>query len=62
MEGQRCYRLLGDTCVDPGASLTGRADAQCCRLKFYINKTLRSSVSQCHPLPFVESNGLVQVP
>lgn len=58
MVGQRCYGLLGGICVGPGISLADGADAQCCRLKFCINETLRSCVSWCHPFNFV-NNGLV---
>lgn len=57
--GQRPYGLLGDISVNPGVSLAGEADAQCCKLKFYINKTVRSCVSWCHPFHFVNSSGLV---
>ena len=38
MERQRCYGLLDDICVDPGASLAGRDDAQCYRLNFKLTK------------------------
>lgn len=61
MVGKRFYGLLGDISVDPGdLHLAEMADAQDCRLKFYINKTLRFCVLQHHP--FVSSNGLAQVP
>lgn len=60
--GQKCYWLLGDNCVDPGANLAGRDGVQSCRLQSYINRSLRSCVSWCHSFPVANISGLVQVP
>lgn len=37
MERQRYYGLL-NICVDPGATLAGKDDAQCYRLNFKLTK------------------------